>query len=84
VFPYFFTALEQLSNHKHDLFHLLAQLWTCRWTWQNWSVFVTCSFFNAWCSFERKSNGEDRKAINMKNLELLKDFKSLQNEKQVW
>jgi len=26
----------------------LAEFWTCRWAVQNWSVFVTSSFFNAW------------------------------------
>jgi len=34
-------------------------------------------------NFERKSNSEDRKAINMEDLELTQGFRSLQNEKPV-
>jgi len=34
-------------------------------------------------SFERKSSSEDRKAINMENLEPTQDFRSLQSEKTV-
>ena len=34
-------------------------------------------------SFERKSSSEDKKVINMENLELTQDFRSLQNEKPV-
>jgi len=32
-------------------------------------------------NLERKSSIEDRKAINMENLELTQDFRNLQNEK---
>jgi len=62
----------------------LALFWTCRWAVQNWSVSVTRSFFNA-CggSFERKSSSDDRKAINMENLEPTQDFRSLKSEKTV-
>jgi len=34
-------------------------------------------------SFERKSSSKDKKAVNMENLELTQDFRSLQNEKPV-
>jgi len=34
-------------------------------------------------SFERKSSSEDWKAINMENLELAQDYRSLQSEKSV-
>jgi len=34
-------------------------------------------------SFERISSSEYRKAINMENLELTQDFRSLQSEKTV-
>jgi len=34
-------------------------------------------------SFERKNSNEDGKAINMENLELTQDFRSLQSEKTV-
>jgi len=34
-------------------------------------------------SFERKSSSENRYEVNMENLELTQDFRSLQNEKQV-
>jgi len=34
-------------------------------------------------SFERKSSSEDRNAINMENVELTRDFRSLQSEKPV-
>jgi len=32
-------------------------------------------------ALERKSSSEDRKAINMENVELMQDFRSLQSEK---
>ena len=60
----------------------LTQFWTCRWAVQNWSVFVTSSFFKFFdCSFEGKSSSEDRKAINMENLKPKQDLRSLQSEK---
>jgi len=34
-------------------------------------------------SFEKKSYSEDKKAINIENLELTQGFRSLQNEKPV-
>jgi len=44
---------------------------------QNWSVFVTSSFLMLSGGFERKSSSENRKAINIENLELMHDFRSL-------
>jgi len=61
----------------------LAQLWAYRLALQTWSVFVTSSFLMLGGRFERKSSSEDRKAINMENLELTQDFRSRKNEKPV-
>jgi len=80
LFP---SAWERPSNHKHDLFLSLAQFWTCRCAVQIWSVFVKSSFLMLGGSFERKSSSEDKKVINVENLELTQDFRSLQNEKPV-
>jgi len=41
--PSFLFCMRTASNHKHDLW--LVQFWTFRWAVQNWSVFVTSSFF---------------------------------------
>jgi len=35
-------------------------------------------------SLERKSNSENRNAINMENFQLTQDFRNLQNEKSVF
>jgi len=50
---------------------------------QNWPVFVASSFLMLGSSFERKNRSEDGKAINMENLELTQDFRSLQSENPV-
>ena len=49
------------------------------------SVYVTSSFLMLAVggSFEGISSSEDGKAINMENLELMQDFRSLQSEKTV-
>jgi len=61
---------------------LLAQFWTCRWSVQNLFL-LRVHFLMLDGSFERKSSSEDRKAINMENLQLTQYFRSLQREKPI-
>ena len=81
VFLYLFRVKTAQQSQTRCL--SLVQFWTCLWAVQDWPVFVTSSFLMLGGSFERKSSSEDRKAINMENLGLKQDFRSLQNENPV-
>jgi len=58
------------AQHSQTQYLALAQFWTCRWAVQNWFVFVKIHFLILGGNVERKSSSEDRKAINMENVEV--------------